>query len=113
VDRHALQSTLERSCHGSAVQRLAHRGPKSLVALLGRGDPDGAARYLAEATRMGVPGRCKCRMRSPWYAVPIKGPPDLFLSYMAHETPRMAWNQARALSTNLIHGVYLADPWTS
>jgi hypothetical protein len=43
---------------------------------------------------------------SPRYAVPLKAPPDLFLSYMAHETPRLAWNRAHALSTNLIHGVY-------
>jgi adenine-specific DNA methylase len=88
-------------------------GRKVWLLALGRGDPDGATRYLAEGTRMGVPSRYKCRMRSPWYAVPIKGPPDLFLSYMAHETPRLAWNQARALSTNLIHGVYLGDPSTA
>jgi hypothetical protein len=49
-------------------------------------------------------------MRSPWYAVPIKAPPDLFLGYMAHEMPRLAWNEARAHSTNLIHGVYLTVP---
>jgi len=36
--------------------------------------------------------------------------PDLFLSYMAHETPRLAWNRAGAASTNLIHGVYLKNP---
>lgn len=88
-------------------------GRKVWLLSLGRGDPNGATRYLAEGMRMGVPSRYKCRMRSPWYAVPIKRPPDLFLSYMAHETPRLAWNQVRALSTNLIHGVYLADPSTA
>jgi tRNA1(Val) A37 N6-methylase TrmN6 len=85
-------------------------GRKVWLLSLGREGTHEATRYLAEGARMGVPSRYKCRMRSPWYAVPIKGPPDLFLSYMAHETPRLAWNQARALSTNLIHGVYLADP---
>jgi adenine-specific DNA methylase len=91
-----------------ATWRQAQR--KTWLLTLGRHDPNGAGRYLAEGTRMGVPERYKCRMRKPWYAVPIKAAPDLFLSYMAHETPRMAWNQARSLSTNLIHGVYLVDP---
>lgn len=91
--------------------RLA--GRKVWLLALGREDPDGAKHYLKEGTRMGVPNRYKCRMRTPWYAVPIKSPPDLFLSYMAHETPRLAWNQARALSTNLIHGVYLYDSSTA
>lgn len=85
-------------------------GRKVWLLTFGREQPHGATRYLAEGTRMGVPDRYKCRMRTPWYAVPIKSPPDLFLSYMSHEMPRLAWNQARALSTNLIHGVYLFDP---
>jgi adenine-specific DNA-methyltransferase len=85
-------------------------GRKVWLLSLSRGEPNGASDYLAEGDRIGVSSRYKCRMRNPWYAVPIKAPPDLFMSYMAHRMPRMAWNQAGALSTNLIHGIYLRNP---
>ncbi|WP_199789458.1 hypothetical protein [Sorangium cellulosum] len=33
--------------------------------------------------------------------------PDLFLTYMNHDTPRLVWNQAGAAHLNSIHGVTL------
>ena len=92
------------------LARWQAMGRKVWLLTLSRREPNGAGRYLAEGIRMGVQSRYKCRTRSPWYAVPLKLPPDLFLSYMAQVAPRLAWNEARALSTNLIHGVYLHEP---
>lgn len=64
--------------------------------------------YLAEGQARDVPGRYKCRTRTPWYSVRVEKPPDLFLAYMSHVLPRLAVNQAGAVSTNLVHGIYLA-----
>jgi adenine-specific DNA-methyltransferase len=66
--------------------------------------------YLQEGIRMNVPDRYKCRVRDPWWSVPLRPAPNLFLSYMAHRAPRIAVNELGARSTNLIHGVYLEDP---
>jgi tRNA1(Val) A37 N6-methylase TrmN6 len=87
----------------------AQRRKVWLVAL-GHDAPPTATRYLDEGRRRGVPNRYKCRTRPRWFAVPQKAPPDLFLSYMAQHGPRVARNELGAMSTNLIHGVYLADP---
>jgi adenine-specific DNA-methyltransferase len=55
--------------------------------------------------------RYKCRIRDPWYAVPIpkSGVPDAFLTYMNNAFPRLVVNDARALSTNTIHKVSLLN----
>jgi adenine-specific DNA-methyltransferase len=52
----------------------------------------------------------KCRTRAPWYLVPYVRTPNVFLTYMAHQIPRLVLNEAKAVSTNTIHGVYLLSP---
>jgi adenine-specific DNA methylase len=49
----------------------------------------------------------KCRNRKPWWSVPLVEPPDLFLTYMNHETPRLVTNSARVRHLNSVHGVHL------
>jgi adenine-specific DNA-methyltransferase len=80
-----------------------------LLDLAGREDLDAATlRYLAEGVARGVPAGYKCRVRKPWYAVPIpKRRPDAFLPYMAHLGPRLIVNGLGARNTNLLHGVAL------
>jgi adenine-specific DNA-methyltransferase len=80
-----------------------------LLDLAGREDLDPATlRYLAEGVALGVPARYKCRVRKPWYAVPIpKRRPDAFIPYMAHLGPRLIVNRLGARNTNLLHGVAL------
>ena len=69
-----------------------------------------AARYLARGISAGIDQRYKCRVRTPWHAVPVPrhGVPDLFLTYCASEHPRMVANEAGTLHTNTVHGVSLA-----
>lgn len=68
--------------------------------------PDAALkRYLSEGVSDGVPARYKCRIRTPWYAVPEQEPPDAFLTYLTGDIPRMAVNLAGARATNNVHTV--------
>ena len=80
-----------------------------LLDLAGREDLDPATlRYLAQGVVRGVSGGYKCRVRRPWYAVPIpKQRPDAFIPYMAHLGPRLIVNRLAARNTNLLHGVAL------
>jgi adenine-specific DNA methylase len=66
-----------------------------------------AARYVAAGERDDVPLAHKCRIRSPWWRVPGVRVPDLFLTYMNGDTPRLVANQAGVTCLNSIHGVTL------
>jgi hypothetical protein len=64
--------------------------------------------YLEEGKTSGVALRYKCRVRRPWYAVPLpRSKPDAFLPYMTHLGPRLIVNDVGAWSSNLLHGVTL------
>jgi adenine-specific DNA-methyltransferase len=64
--------------------------------------------YLAEGEASGISGHYKCRVRRPWYAVPLpRSKPHAFLPYMNHLGPRLIVNEANAWSSNLLHGVTL------
>ncbi len=67
---------------------------------------DATERYLATGRSRGIHVRYKCRVRSPWYAVPMpKRTPDAFLPYMHHLGPRLIVNAQQARNSNLLHGV--------
>lgn len=67
----------------------------------------GAAKYIESGLRSGVDEAYKCKMRSPWWQVPLVRCPHLFLTYMNHEIPRLVGNEARANILNSLHGVAL------
>ena len=70
--------------------------------------PSEAARQLiARGELAGVDQAYKCRVRTPWWRVPLVSVPDLFMTYMNADTPRLTANQAAARHINSIHGVYL------
>jgi hypothetical protein len=66
---------------------------------------------IEEGESLGVHARYKCRVRTPWWSVPLprRGAPDALLTYMNDGYPRLAYNEARALSTNTLHNVCLVD----
>lgn len=66
-----------------------------------------ARRYIAEGERTGVHMAYKCRVRTPWWRVPLVAPPDFILTYMSHEQPRLIRNSARAHILNSVYGVRL------
>jgi len=67
---------------------------------------------LEAGRKAGIHTRYKCRVRDPWWAVPLprRGQPDLLLTYCASEHPRLVFNDAGVLQTNTIHGVYVHAP---
>src|SRR5262249_25247826 len=70
--------------------------------------PSRAARmYIALGESKGIHKAYKCAIRSPWWRVPAVGIPDLFLTYMNQDAPRLVRNQAGAMYLNSIHGVTL------
>jgi adenine-specific DNA-methyltransferase len=62
---------------------------------------------ILEGEADGLHLRNKCRARNPWWAVrpPRRPIPDLFMTYCAHQHPRIVLNEAGVLNTNTLHGV--------
>lgn len=72
------------------------------------GDPSPAAlKYIEAGEIANVHTAYKCRVRKPWWRVPLVPPADLLLTYMNADTPRLSTNAARAGHLNSVHGVYL------
>lgn len=68
---------------------------------------DAARSYVQAGHAAGVHLAYKCRVRSPWYRVPLLAPADLLLTCMNADTPRLVTNRAHAHHLNSVHGVYL------
>nr|WP_216852767.1 N-6 DNA methylase [Phytoactinopolyspora halotolerans] len=66
-----------------------------------------AKQYIASGEAVDVHHAYKCRVRNPWWRVPLVPPADLFLTYMNADTPRLSTNRARVHHLNSVHGVYL------
>ncbi len=66
-----------------------------------------AQAYVKAGESMRVHTGYKCRMRSPWWRVPLVNVPDIFLTYMDHERPRAVTNATRALHLNSLYGISL------
>lgn len=104
-----LTPTMRRP--GDIPGLLASEGDvRLLLDLARRPEPsdDRVLAYLEEGETSGIPLRYKCRVRRPWYAVPLpRSKPDAFLPYMSHLAPRLIVNDVGAWSSNLLHGVTL------
>jgi adenine-specific DNA-methyltransferase len=65
--------------------------------------------YLDQGVKVGLPGRYKCRIRKPWYRVPVVPTGDLLLSKRSHRYPRLVLNEAGAYTTDTIYRGFLVD----
>ena len=92
----------------SVWKQLAKGGARCLL-LYPKGEPSNAAkRYILEAEKAGVSEAYKCRVRKPWWRVPLVETPDLFLTYMNHDRPRLVRNSAQVHILNSVYGVRLS-----
>ncbi len=90
-----------------ALHELARKG-SSVWLFRPEGEPSAAARaYIAAGEIASVDQAYKCRVRKPWWRVPIVKPADLLLTYMNADTPRLTTNDAKAYHLNSVHGLYL------
>ena len=63
--------------------------------------------YVRSGEDEGVNRAYKCRVRSPWWRVPLPRTADIFITYMSHEGPRLVANSAGVQALNSVHGVVL------
>jgi adenine-specific DNA-methyltransferase len=93
----------------AAWKQLARDGGRCYL-LSPKGEPSAAAlSYIAQGEKDGVAATYKCRVRSPWWRVPLVAKPDLFLTYMNHDRPRLVTNSVGADIVNSIYGVRLNE----
>jgi hypothetical protein len=72
------------------------------------GNPSSAAaNYIEAGEALHVHKAYKCRVRSPWWRVPLVEPADVLLTYMNADTPRLCSNKAKVHHLNSVHGLYL------
>jgi hypothetical protein len=75
-----------------------------------KNEPSGSAlKYIATGENIGVSKAYKCRVRKPWWRVPLVDTPDLLLTYMNHDRPRLVSNSARVHILNSLYGVRLTS----
>jgi adenine-specific DNA-methyltransferase len=63
--------------------------------------------YITAGEVAGISEAYKCRVRTPWWRVPLQQPADLLLTYMNADAARLVTNAVRAHHVNSVHGVYL------
>lgn len=64
--------------------------------------PGGRA-YINVGLSQDLHRRYKCRIRSPWYKVPVVKPGELMLSKRSHRYPRLIRNSAQVVTTDTIY----------
>ncbi len=91
-----------------AWEEQASEGAKCYLFAPEMHDPSAPAlRYIKAGEAANVHKAYKCRNRRPWWRVPLVRLPDLLLTYMDNERPRLVWNEARAQYLNSLYGVTL------
>lgn len=71
------------------------------------GEPSQAgSSYIEAGEAVNVHKAYKCRVRTPWWRVPLVEPADVLLTYMNADTPRLCANKARVHHLNSVHGLY-------
>ncbi len=72
----------------------------------GTSDPmkqSGPRDYLALGVADELPIRYKCRIREPWYKVPVVAPGEMLMAKRSHLYPRVIVNEANVLTTDTIY----------
>lgn len=62
-----------------------------------------AETYLETGVELGIHNRFKCRVRTPWYRVPIVSPGSLLMAKRSNRFPRIIRNDARVITTDTIY----------
>jgi adenine-specific DNA-methyltransferase len=67
--------------------------------------------YLREGELLELHKRYKCRIRDPWYRVPVVQPGTLMLSKRSHKYPRLIVNTAGVVTTDTIYQGRMVKPF--
>ena len=102
--RHAAGLTFGKDDHDDLATAGCPRWLLNFAAgLPAPGDSPAARSYLQAGQELGLPGRYKCRIRTPWYRIPVVRPGTLLLSKRSHRYPRLVVNAAEAVTTDTIY----------
>lgn len=71
----------------------------------------GLDEFLSKGESQNLHERFKCRIRSPWWAIPGIRRGDLLLSKRCHRHPRMILNQTAAITTDTIYRGRMISTW--
>lgn len=93
----------------SAMTRLGRDGQSTWLLYPSDRPASETLAYIESGHVTGVDSAYKCRVRSPWWRVPVVRPADLLLTYMNADTARLTANQAGVRHLNSVHGVYLRE----
>ncbi|MFG1607182.1 class I SAM-dependent DNA methyltransferase [Actinoplanes sp. NPDC049265] len=91
----------------SALKELQRNGAPTFLFRPAAEPSEAGWRYIEHGEQLNVQTAYKCRVRKPWWRVPMVPPADLLLTYMNADTPRLCTNRARTHNLNSVHGVYL------
>jgi len=89
--------------------QLRDEGRRSYLFYPGDTLSPASRRRIEQGERQDIHQAYKCRVRDPWWRVPLVPVPDLLLTYMNHDTPRLTENSARVRHLNSVHGVTLNE----
>ena len=93
----------------SAWRGLRDEGKRCFLFRPKDGSPSTAAqRYIDAGETTSVDQGYKCSNRSPWWRVPLVNVPDLLLTYMDRDRPRLITNRAGEHILNSLYGVSLS-----
>lgn len=91
--------------HPSYLLRIGNVEPELL--------PDNVKRYLESVDTKKYSERYKCRIRKPWYSVPIAQPRPAFFFKRSFRYPRIVINEANVVVTDTAYGIQPARDITA
>lgn len=105
--RHLRGLTFSEHAWSSLAEQEA---PCYLFAPSGKALSAAAEKYIEVGTRLKVDQAYKCKVREPWWRVPLVPRPDFLFTYMNHDRPRLVRNGAAVQLLNSVYGVRLHAP---
>jgi adenine-specific DNA methylase len=90
-----------------AWESMAKNGERCYMLAPQQNPSEFAKQFIAEGESQNVPKAYKCKVREPWWRVPLVERPDLLFTYMNHDRPRLIRNAAGVHLLNSLYGVKL------
>lgn len=93
----------------SDVTALASAGKATWLFAPGETPSAAARRYIKHGEAAEVDQAYKCRIRTPWWRVPVQQPADALITCMNADTAAICANPTGVAHLNSVHGLYLND----
>ena len=90
-----------------AWEALAEGGERCYLFVPGKGPSSAALKYIEDGEKQKIHKAYKCKVRLPWWRVPLVAKPDFLYTYMNYDRPRLIRNDAGAHVLNSLYGVQL------